>query len=70
MNILHTVPHTCPRVLTRRISLIIKSFLVGDNFLYSCDLDVSFRGDVVSINQMLVTLRNQRFKVAEAKTTR
>ena len=44
--------------------------MVGDNFLYSCGLDASFRGDVVSINQMLVTLRNQRFKAAEAKTTR
>ena len=41
VHILHTVLYTCPKVLTERVSLIIKSFgLVGDHFLYSRDLDV------------------------------
>ena len=32
--------YTFPYVLTRRICLTVKAALVGDNFLYSCDLHV------------------------------
>ena len=37
MYILHTILFTFPKVLTRRIYFTIKSFLVGDHFLYSSD---------------------------------
>ena len=36
--------------------------LVGDHFLYSRDLNVWFRGDIVRRNSTLVTLRGQRVK--------
>ena len=49
MHILHTVLYTFPKVLTRRIYLTNKS-LVGDHFLYSHDLNVWFRGDIVRRN--------------------
>ena len=39
LYILLTVLYTFPKVLTRRICLIIKSF-IGDHFLYSRDLNV------------------------------
>ena len=39
--------HICPKVLKRRICLIS---LVGDYFLYSCNLNVWFRGDIVRKN--------------------
>ena len=47
MHILHNVLYTFLKVLIRRICLTIKSFLVGDNFLYSHDLNVWFRSDIV-----------------------
>ena len=50
MHILHTVLYTSPKELTRRIFLTIKRFLVGDHFLYSHDLHVWFRGDVIGRN--------------------
>ena len=38
-DILDTVLYTFPKVLTRRICVAIKSFLmVGDYLLYSCDI--------------------------------
>ena len=33
------------------------SSIVGDHFLYSCNLNVGFRGDIVRRNWMIVTLR-------------
>ena len=62
MDILHTVPYTVPKVLTRRICLTIKSFFFNDHFLYSHDLNVWFRGDTVKRNTMLVILRAQRVR--------
>ena len=50
MHILHTVLYTFFNVLIRRICLTIKSFLVDNHFLYSHDLNVRFRGDIVRRN--------------------
>ena len=50
LHILHAFHHTLLKVLTRKICLTIKSFIVGDHFLYSCDLNVWFRGDIVRRN--------------------
>ena len=50
IHILHFVLYTLPKLLTRRIFLTIKSFLVGDHFLYSHDLHVWCRGDVIGRN--------------------
>ena len=61
MHILHTVLYTFPKVLTRRICLTNKS-LVGDHFLYSHDLNVWFRDDIVRRNLMVATLRDQQVK--------
>ena len=47
-----------PKVLTRRICLMIKSTLTLLSFLYSYDLTFSFRGDNVRRNQMPLTLRS------------
>ena len=48
------------RMLTRRICLRIKSFFFGDHSLYSCNLNVWFRGDIVRRNRILVTLRGSK----------
>ena len=40
LYILLTVLYTFPKVLIRRISVIIKASLVGDHFLYYRDLNV------------------------------
>ena len=61
MHILYTVLYTFPKKLTKRICLAVKSFFIGDHFLYSCDPNV-FRGDIVMRNQMLVTLRDEKVK--------
>ena len=45
--ILYTALHTFSKELTRRICLTIKSFFVIDHFLYSCILNVWFRGETV-----------------------
>ena len=51
MHILHTVCSTFPKVLTRRNCWTIgRASLVGDQFLYSHDLNVWFRGDIVRRN--------------------
>ena len=60
MHILHTVLYTSPKVLTRRICLRIKSFFFGDHSLYSHNLNVWFRGDIVRRNRILVTLRGSK----------
>ena len=57
MNILHAVLYTFFKVLIRIICLTIKSFLNGDHFLYSHDLNVRFIGDIVRRNLMLITPR-------------
>ena len=46
LQVLHTFLHTFPNVMTRRICLTIKS-LIDDRFLYSHDLNVWFKGDIV-----------------------
>ena len=48
MYILQTVLKTFLKVLTRRICLTIKSFFSWWSFHYSCDLDVWFRGNIVT----------------------
>ena len=50
--ILHTVLYTFPKVLTRWIYffIILRAYLVGDHFLYSCDPNRWFRGDIVRRN--------------------
>ena len=58
--ILYTVLHTFSKELTRRICLTIKSFFVIDHFLYSCILNVWFRGETVRGYKVLVTLWGQR----------
>ena len=45
-----TVLYTFPKVLTRTICLTVRASLVGDHFLYSHDLNVWFRCDVVRRN--------------------
>ena len=39
-----------------------KGSLVGDHFLYSHDLNVWFRGDIVGRSWMLINLKGQRIK--------
>ena len=51
--------HTFPKVLTRRVGLTFMSFL---SFLYSRDLNVWLRGDIVRRNWMLVILKGPRVK--------
>ena len=46
----HTVFHTFATMLIRRICLTIKSFVSCDHFLYSHDLTVRLRDDVVRRN--------------------
>ena len=45
-----------------------RASLVGDLFLYSHDLNVWFRGDIVRRNWMLVTLRGKRVNKEEKIT--
>ena len=63
MHILHAALYTFFKVLIRRICLTIKSFLNDDHFLYSHDLTVRFRGDIVRRNLMLITPRGKTVKV-------
>ena len=53
MHFLLDVLYTFPMLLSRRICITIKTFLVGDHFLYSHDLYVSFSHDAVRRNKML-----------------
>ena len=57
MHILHSVLYTFPKIQIRRTYLTIKIFLVGDHFLYSCDLYMWLRGNTVGRNSMLITLK-------------
>ena len=50
MHILHTVIYMSPNLLTKRTSLTIRASLVRDNLLYSQDLNVWLRGDIVGRN--------------------
>ena len=59
MHILYTVLYSFPQALTRRICLTInKASLVGDHFLYSRDVTVWFKADIVWRNKTLVALRS------------
>lgn len=58
MHFLHDVLYTFPMLLRRRICVTIKTFLVGDQFLYSHDLNVSFSHVAVRRNKMLVSPGN------------
>ena len=60
MHILHTVLYIFPKLLTRRICLAKLASLVGGHFVYSCDLNVWFRADIVGRNKTLVTLRGKK----------
>ena len=53
MHFIHDVLYTVPILLRRRICITIKTFLVGDHFLYSHDLYVSCSHDAVRRNRML-----------------
>ena len=53
-------PNIIMHILARRICLRIKSFSFGDHSLYSCNLNVWFRGDIVRRNRILVTLRGSK----------
>ena len=55
---LHAVLYTFPMLLRRRICLTIKMFLVGDHFLYSHELYVSFSHDAIRRNKMVVSPGN------------
>ena len=50
MHILHTIPNTFPKILTRKSCLTTESSFVGDHFLYSHDVNVGFRVDIVRRN--------------------
>ena len=59
MHILYTVLYSFPQALTRRICLTIKkASLVGNHFLYSRDVTVWFKADIVWRNKTLVALRS------------
>ena len=62
MHILHPDLHTFPEVLTGEFVDQSKASFTGDHFLYSHDLNVLFRDDIVGRNLMLVTLRVLRVK--------
>ena len=47
MHILHTAPYTFAKVQARRICLALRASSVGDHFLFSHDINVWFRGDIV-----------------------
>lgn len=55
MHFLLDVLYIFPMLLKRRICVTIKTFLVGDHFLYSHDRYVSFSHDAVRRNKMLVS---------------
>ena len=57
MYILNTVPYTFPYVLNGEFVEQSRVSSVVGHFLYSIDLNVSFRGDIVRRNRMLVTYR-------------
>ena len=60
MHILDTALYKSPKVLMRRICLPVNSFFdwwVGDHFLYSYDLNIRFRYDIVGRSLMLVARR-------------
>ena len=50
-------------VLTRRICLTTKAFLVGDHFLYSNDLSKLFSSITLRRNNILITPRVKRVKI-------
>ena len=58
MHFLLDVLYTFPMLLSRRICITIKMFLVGYHFLYSHDLYVSFSHDAIRRNKMLVSPGN------------
>ena len=62
IHILHTVLYTFPLVQTRRISLTIKTWLVGNHFFCSHNLSEWFRNITVRRNLMLVTCMVYRIK--------
>ena len=62
MHILHTSLSAFLKELARRICLTIENSLVCDHFVYSHDLKVWFRSNIVRRNKILVTLRGQRIK--------
>ena len=53
MHFLHDALYPVPILLRRIICITIKRFLVGDHFLYSHDLYVSFSHDAVRRNKIL-----------------
>ena len=69
IHILHTVLHTPPKVLTRRICLPIKSFLIKLMIIsfYSHDFIVWFRSDVVRRNQMWITAKGSKQSTSYVK---
>ena len=72
IHILHTDLHTLPKVLTRRICLPIKSFLIKLMIIsfYSHDFIVWFRSDVVRRNQMWITVRGLSKALVMSKSIR
>ena len=58
--ILNTVPYTFPYVLNGEFVEQSRVSSVVGHFLYSIDLNVFFRGDIVRGNRILVTPRGER----------
>ena len=56
MHILHTVLHTSYAVDMENLFNNQKASLVGDHLLCSPDLNAKIKGDIVRINEMLVTI--------------
>ena len=52
--VLYTLLDTFPLVLTRRIWVIIKAFMVENHFLFFCDLDEWFSTITIKRNYILV----------------
>ena len=57
VHILYKVPYTFTYVVTRRICFIIKSLLVWWSFLYSRDLNVWFKGNILGRIEMVVRVK-------------
>ena len=68
MHILHTVLHF-PRCWQGEFVHQSKASLVGDHFLYSCGLNVWFRGDIVRRNETRITPTGQSVTTVESEVT-
>ena len=57
MHILYSVLYKFPNCWQGEFVQQSRASLVGEHFLYSCDLNVQFREDIIRKNQMLATIK-------------